>query len=143
MKLTSEENKIAHVEVAVHMELENHKRFSEWINSRNYGSRPFDRVWMIHDIAIQEIHKDKLLADLKWYHHNRMVGGWKPKALKKIINFLIKRFGMQVVDLDNVEKTPAKWFQPIKWARGTAHSCYLEVIGGFPDSFDEHGHEEI
>ncbi len=132
-----------HIEVAVHTDLENHKRFSEWVNSRNYGSRPFDRVWMIHDIAIQKVHKDKLLADLKWYHKDILVGGFKSKVLKKIIDFFIKRLGMEVVSLDGVEKTPKKWFTPVKWKEGCTNGAYLEVIGGFKDSFDKYGHEEI
>lgn len=134
-----------HIEVAVHTDLANQKKFTEWINSRDYGSKPFDRVWMIHDIAVQEVHKDKLLADLKHYHKNNLVGGYKTTRLKKIINFFIKRFGMIAIDLDSVEPTPDKWFEPIKWddqSRCT-HSAYLEVIGGFKDSFDKKGHEEI
>ena len=93
---------------------------------------------MIHDIAIQEQHIPNLLADLKWYHHPRMCGGWKPRTIKKIINFLIKRFGMKVIDLDNIEKTPEKWFTPINFGKDkkTIHSCYLEVIGGFNDVKD-------
>ena len=127
----------------IHTDLENHQRFSEWINSRNYGSKPFDRVWMIHDIAVQKIHKNKLLADLKWYHKTATCGGFKSKTLKKINNFFIKILGMEIINLDNIEKTPKKWFTPVKWKKGCTHGAYLEVIGGFKDSFDKYGHEEI
>ena len=128
-----------HVEVAVHTDLTNHKKFTEWINSRDYGSRPFDRVWMVHDIAIQEQHLPNLLADLKWYHRSKMCGGWKSKTVKKIINFLFKRFGLKVIDMEGIEKTPEKWFTPIKWddKNVVTHACYLEVIGGFPDMKDK------
>jgi hypothetical protein len=70
-----------------------------------------------------------------------MCGGFKPKLIKKIINFLIKRFGMVAIDMDDVKPTPDKWFKPIPWDTKTrnTHSCYLEVIGGFKDSFDNEG----
>ncbi len=134
-----------HIEVGVHTDSENHSRFVKWVNSRNYGSRPFCREWRFYDIAIQEVHKDKLLADLKWYHKDQLVGGFKTKFVKKVLNFFIKRLGMEVIDLKKIEKTPEKWFTPIDWnsdARCT-HSAYLEVLGGFKDSFDKKGHEEI
>ena len=133
-----------HIEVAVHTDPENHKRFQEWVNSRNYGSRPFIREWRVYDIAVQEEHKDKLLADLKHYHKSETCGGWKSKTLKNIINFFIKRFGMIVVNMNNIEPTPNKWFTPINWndEQRCTHAAYLEVIGGFKDSF-KNGHEEI
>ena len=92
-----------HVEVAVHTDPVNHKKFAKWVDSRDYGSRPFLREWRFYDIAVQEVHKDKLLADLKWYHKDKLAGGFKTKFLKKILNFFIKRLGFEVIDMSNVE----------------------------------------
>lgn len=134
-----------HVEVVLHTDPGNHKKFQEWVNSRDYGSRPFLREWRVYDCAIQEKHKSQFLSDLKWYHKDRLCGGFRTKFIKKLINFFIKRLGMKVIDMDKVEKTPKKWFTPIKWndKERCTHAAYLEVIGGFKDSFDKHGHEEI
>lgn len=134
-----------HIEVALHTDPGNHEKFQEWINSRDYGSRPFLREWRIYDIAIQEIHKDKLLGDLKWYHKSTLNSGFKTKTIKKIINFFIKRLGLRVIDMENIEPTPEKWFEGIKWndKKRCTHAAYLEVIGGFPDGFDKTGHESI
>lgn len=134
-----------HVEVLVHTDPSNHKRFQEWVNSRDYGSRPFLREWRFYDIAVQSQHKDKLLADLKWYHKDRLIGGFKTKFIKKVINFFVKKLGMVVVDMANIEKTPEKWFEPINWNDDDrcTHSAYLEVLGGFKDSVNNLGQEEI
>jgi len=134
-----------HIEVALHTDKGNHEKFVEWINSRDYGSRPFCREWRIYDVAISEVHKNKLLADLKWYHKSHLNGGYKTKYIKKIINFFIKVFGLEVIDMDKVEKTPVRWFEPIKWndKERCTHAAYLEVLGGFKDKKDKYGHEEI
>lgn len=134
-----------HIITLVHTDSVNHKKFVKWINSRDYGSRPFCREFRFYDIAIQEVHKDRLLADLKHYHKENLTGGTKTKKIKKVIDWLFKIMKLKPVSFEGIEKTPSKWFTPINFngKEACTHAVYLEVIGGLSDTFDKYGHEEI
>jgi len=133
-----------HIITLVHTDSVNHKKFVEWINSRDYGSRPFCREFRFYDIAIQKANKDKLLADLKWYHKNHISTVTKTKKFKKFIDFIFKLLRLEVVNFDGIEKTPKRWFEPINFGKGWhTNALYLEVIGGFKDHEDKTGHESI
>lgn len=134
-----------HILTGVYTDPKNHEEFPKWINSLDYGSRPFCREFRFYDIAISEKNKDKLLAELKWYSKEKLVGMTKKKTqlIQKMIKFVMKIFRLKPVDMDNIEKIPEKWRKPMTFVPGCTHGLYLFPIGTLPDRKDEHGHEEI
>jgi len=50
---------------------------------------------------------------------------------------------LEPIDIDSVEKTPKRWFEPIKLDPKVCHAVYLYPLGGFPDKIDKTGHESI
>lgn len=134
-----------HIPTLVYTDPRNHERFPKWINSLDYGSRPFCREIRLYDIAIQEVHKDKFLADLKHYSIDPSSSPAKGKATRmmKIAQFFLKLLGLTPVTFEGIEKTPLKWHKPLTYAHGCTNAVYLLPIGSLPDIKDKHGHEEI
>jgi hypothetical protein len=128
-----------HVLTLVHTDPRNHERFQKWINSLDFGSRPFCREVRLYDIAVQEKHLDKLLEHLKRYYKGAMIGSgeYTTGKIQKMIRWVMKFFKLKPVYIENVEEIPKKWFKPINFAHGCTHSCYIFPIGSYPDKKDK------
>ena len=132
-----------HVVTLIHGDPRNFKNFEEWINSRDYGSRAFCRRFALMDINIEKGSLPMLLGDLKHYYKKNMIAAYKRNSwIKKFINFVVKVMKLEKIDMDSVEKTPAKWFKGMKSEPNTVNGMYLYPLGGFPDIV-RYGHEEI
>lgn len=136
---------MSHILTLVDTDPRNFKPFENWVNSLNYGSRPFLREVRLFDIAIQEVHKEKFLADLKHYYKSKLVGmsELKTQLIQKAIQIPPRMIGMKPIDMNKIEATPTKWFKPVKFPYGVTHGLYLFPIGSYPDRIDERGHMEI
>lgn len=139
-----------HILTFVHTDPRNHERFPKWINSLDYGSRPFCREIRLYDIAVQEVHKDKLLADLKHHGISAASSPAKSKVTKmiKLAQFFLKFFKLKPVSMEGIEKTPEKWHKPFPYAHGCTNTIYLSPVGSFPDIKGKKGkgkedHDEI
>jgi len=132
-----------HVITLVHGDPRNFENFREWINSLDYGSKPYCRRFALMDINVQEKHLPNLLGDLKYYYKGNMVAAYKRNSwVKKFINFVIRIMKLKKIDIDSVEKTPKKWFKGMKFEPGSCAGFYLYPLGGMPD-VKRDGHEEI
>lgn len=128
-----------HVLTLVETDPRNFKPFEEWINSRDYGSRPFCREIRLYDLNINEKSLERFLGDLKYYDYQTPI-----KHKMKIVNWIIKMvhkiFGLKYIDMSKIEKTPLKWFEHVKF--GGVPFLYLKPLGTLPDVVS-HGNEEI
>ena len=133
-----------HIPTLIHGDPRNMENFRKWINSLDYGSKPYCREFRLFDLNVQEVHKDKFLADLKHYYKANGVAAYKKNNLvRKIINFIIRFLKLQKIDMDSIEPTPDKWFRGMNFAPNSCGGFYLFPLGGIPDGRDCHGHEEI
>ena len=120
------------------------ENFRKWVNGLDYGSRPYCREFRLFDLNVQEVHKDKFLADLKHYYKSSGVAAYKHNGMvRKIMNFFIKILRLQKIDMDSIEPTPSKWFKGMEFAPNSCGGFYLFPLGGIPDGKDKFGHEEI
>lgn len=132
-----------HVITLIHGDPRNFDNFSNWVNTLDYGSKAYCRRFALMDINIQEKCLPNLLGDLKHYYKGNMVAAYKRNSwIKKFINMVVKVMKLKKVDIDSVEKTPAKWFKGMKSEPGTVANVYLYPLGGFPDK-KVNGREEI
>ena len=132
-----------HVVTLIHGDPRNFENFRKWVNSLDYGSRAFCRRFALMDINIQESCLPMLLGDLKHYYKSNMIAAYgKNSWIKKFINFVVKVMKLKKIDMDSVEKTPDKWFKPMKSKVNTVHGMYVYPLGGFPDK-KVNGREEI
>lgn len=145
-----------HLLTLVESDPRNFKNFEEWINSREYASRPYCREIRLYDINVKEKDLPYLLGDLKHYVKlpKEEEGKFKTffKVYNKVLSFISKVFPLYPVDVDNVEKTPKKWFQPIKQKNKKEQSgpmkyvpsyCYLRPLGYIKDRKHKGGNERI
>lgn len=139
-----------HIITAIHSDARNFEAFREWVNSRDYGSRPYCREVRFLDLNIQEVHLEKFLADLKWFYKEDLVGfkqsngKYKTSKYKKLWKWFVKLLGLKYIDIESVERTPKKWFEKPKYPNKHQTLCfYLHPLFGIPDFKDKSGHEEI
>jgi len=145
-----------HLLTLVESDPRNFKNFEEWINSREYASRTYCREIKLYDINVKEKDLPYLLGDLKHYTKLPSKDGKKFKAFFKVYNKLLKLvskvFPLFPVNMGNIEKTPKKWFQPIKQKKNKEKSgamkyvpkyCYLQPLGYIKDRKHKGGNERI
>lgn len=118
------------------------KNFPKWINSLDYGSKPYCREFRLFDVNVQEVHLEKLLGDLKHYYKGGANAYKKKGFVKKLIHFFVKFLGMKKIDMDKIEPTPDKWFRPMEFAPNSCAGFYMFPLGGIPD-YKRDGHEEL
>ncbi len=129
---------MGHVLTFIDTDPRNFKAVEKWINSLDYGSRPFCRELRLFDIAIQEEHLPKFLADLKYYEKEGLIGLGVEKTnfIKKVIQWALKFLKLQPINMEEIKKTPQKWFKPIEFPKGVTHGVYMFPVGLYPDRLD-------
>ena len=106
------------------------KKFEEWINSRNYGCRPYCREIKIYDLNIKKVKLNEFLSDLKNHHYQ---GNERTKKiLYSVIKLVKKVLKLKDIDMNAVKPSGNKCHVP--W-------LYLHPIGYIEDKF--HKKDEI
>jgi len=114
------------------------KKFEEWINSRNYGCRPYCREIKLYDLNIKKIKLKEFLADLKNYQYG---GSDKPipfnksawKIVTHFVKLLRKILKLKPINMDGI-KTSGNKCKGIPW-------LYLYPVGYIEDRF--HKNDEV
>lgn len=145
-----------HVLTLVEADPRHFKNFEEWVNTREYGSRTYCREMRLYDINVKEKDLPYLLGDLKHYDKVPAKGKKKYSRFFRFYNFLVKQLGkvlpIEPINMEKVEKTPKKWFNPIPRTKGKKPSgpmkyvpkyVYLKPLGAIKDRKHKGGNERI
>jgi hypothetical protein len=112
-----------HIITAMHGHPANFEIFQKWINSLNYGSRPYYRELRIGDIQIREELKEKLLADImNYYNPNKSGVG----SLRPFLKLIMKPLKLKPVDMLGIKPTGKK-------IPGIKGGFYLCPLGSWED----------